>query len=130
MKYLLRKIISEQRTLIISLIALLFLNSNGFSQIQGGVFDQKGQGIVNALIKASDVDGKLIDTARSDKRGFYMFKGLKPGKYKIQATAPGFLPAIFEDVEANEGDKEEPSRTNDISSATRLEIKMKPAKAP
>ncbi len=109
---------------------MLLFNSKALSQIQGGVIDQKGQGIANALIKATDSDGKIADTVRSDKRGFYMFKGLKPGKYKIQATAPGFLPAIYEDVLAIKEDQGEPSIANDISSAFRLEIKLKPAKTP
>lgn len=110
-------------------IILLFAVSS-FAQIQGGVFDQKGQGIPNVIIIATDSVRNVIDTVRSDKRGFYAFKGLKPGKYKIEAKAAGFLPRVYENVQANEEDPDEGIERDDVSSATRLEVVLKPAMVP
>jgi len=110
-------------------IMLMFAVS-GFAQIQGGVFDQKKQGIPNANVMATDTTGKVIDTVKSDKRGFYIFKGLRPGKYKIEAKALGFLTAVFENIQANKEDPDEGIGRDDISSATRLEIVLKPANVP
>lgn len=115
-------------TLSFGIILLFVINS--FAQIQGGVFDQKKEGIPNAIIIATDSARNFIDTVRSDKRGFYAFKGLKPGKYKIEAKAPGFMTAVFENIQANQEDPDEGIDRDDISSATRLEIVLKPAKVP
>ena len=115
-------------TLSFGIILLFVINS--FAQIQGGVFDQKKEGIPNAIIIATDSARNFIDTVRSDKRGFYAFKGLKPGKYKIEAKAPGCMTAVFENIQANQEDPDEGIDRDDISSATRLEIVLKPAKVP
>jgi hypothetical protein len=102
----------------------------GFTQIQGGVFDQKKTGISNALVLASDTSGKIIDSVRSDIRGFYLFSGLTPGKYRIEANAKGFLPTVHENVIANKEYPFDVNTRNDISNATRLEIILKPEKVP
>ena len=107
---------------------ILFIASKGLAQIQGGVFDQKKDGIANAIIIAIDSSRNFTDTVRTDERGFYSFKGLKAGKYKIEAKAPGFLTSIFRNIEAREEADDDIIRT-DISNATRLEIVLKPAKA-
>jgi hypothetical protein len=109
---------------------ILFLTFRSFAQIQGGVFDPAGKGIPNAMIIAIDSVRLATDTVHTDKRGFYSFKGLKAGKYKIEAKAPGFITALFENVEANEEEKDEGIDRDDISSATRLEIVLKPQKPP
>jgi len=98
----------------------------GFTQIQGGVFDGKKQGIANTLIIASDTSGKVIDSVRADKRGFYLFNGLTPGMYRIEAKAKGFHPSVHENIIANKGSSLDPNTRNDISNATRLEIYLKP----
>lgn len=98
----------------------------GFTQIQGGVFDGKKQGIANALIIASDTSDKVVDSVRSDKRGFYIFNGLTPGIYRIEAKAKGFQESVHENIIANKGASMDPNTRNDISNATRLEIYLKP----
>ena len=116
------------KRITLSLGTILLFAVSGFAQIEGGVFDQKGQGVPNAMIIATDSIRNVIDTVRSDKRGFYIFKGLRPGKYKIEAKAAGFRTGVFENIQANEEDPDEGIERADISSATRLEIVMKPAK--
>jgi len=111
-------------------VIILFTAAKAFAQIQGGVFDQKGQGIANATIIAIDSTKGSRDTVRTDNRGFYAFKGLKTGKYKIEAKAPGFLSSVFTNIEAREERLDDDIVRTDISNATRLEIYLKPEKVP
>lgn len=83
----------NKKILLYGLIHLLIINA--FGQVEGDVVDQKDIAITNSVIIATDSTGKIVDTAKTDQRGFYFFKGLKPGKYKIEAKAPGFLPAVL-----------------------------------
>ena len=119
-----------KRTIILFGITFLF-DANGFTQIQGGVFDQKGQGLPNAIIIATDSTGNIIDSVRSDKRGFYAFMHLTKGKYKIEAKIAGFLPRVYNNIEViKEESHAVTNERNDISSATRLEIILRPVKVP
>jgi len=77
--------------LLLGMIHLLFLTAS--SQVEGDVTDPKEIAITNAVITATDTTGKIVDTVKTDERGFYLFEKLKPGKYTIEAKAPGFLPA-------------------------------------
>lgn len=118
------------RKILISAIILLMLTMKGFTQIQGGVLTEKKQGIPNALIIAKDTIGNVVDSVRSDKRGFYSFKSLKKGKYNIEANATGFDTKTFKNIEVINEEPSEESGRNDISGATRLEIVLSPAKIP
>jgi len=109
------------------IIILLSIINKAFSQIEGAVIDKKRIAIVNAVIVLSDTTGKPIDTVLSDNRGGYFFKGLKPGKYVIEAKASNFQSAIYKNVvitsppeESNEGD--------DTYYAIRLDIILTPLK--
>lgn len=79
---------------IIFLGLLPLFSSNAFGQLEGDVLDQSGKVITIAIVIATDSTGKVVDTAKTDERGFYFFKTLQPGKYKIEAKAPGFQPTI------------------------------------
>ena len=113
--------------ILILLTIILIFTIKGFAQIQGGVYSEKKQVIPNALIIAKDTVGNIIDSVRSDKRGFYTFKILKKGKYNIEATATGFAVISYKNIEVrNEEPSEEQPGRNDISGATRLEIYLVP----
>ena len=109
---------------------ILSTAAKGSAQIQGGVFDPTEKGIANAMVIAIDSTRGFADTVKTDNRGFYSFRGLKPGKYKIEAKAPGFLSSVFSNIEAREEGPDDDVVRNDISNATRLEIVLKPAKVP
>jgi hypothetical protein len=102
----------------------------GHSQIQGGVLNEKKQGIADALLIARDTVGNIIDSVRSDKRGFYTFKLLKKGKYNIEASAIGFTLKVFKNIEVINEEPAEKNERDDISGATRLEIVLTPTKTP
>lgn len=96
------------------------------AQIEGDVVGQKGIGVSDATLTATDVNGKVVATVKSDKRGFYQFKGLKIGKYKIEVKAAGFRPAVVENVAVNTEEADDEIERDDVSGATRLNIKLTP----
>lgn len=118
------------KKILISIAITLMFSIKGFSQIQGGVFNEKKEGIPNALLIAKDTIGNIIDSVRSDKRGFYGFKLLKKGKYNIEAIASGFTLKVFKNIEVLNEEPEEQTERNDISGATRLEIILSSSKIP
>jgi hypothetical protein len=112
----------------IALIAFL-INTKVLSQIEGIVIDKTKLAINNATVIVNDTTGKAIDTVKSDKRGGYVFKGLKPGKYNVEAKAPGFQTAIFKSIIVStppEGTDE----SDDTYYAIRLDITLTPIKSP
>lgn len=118
------------KKVLISITIILMFTITGHSQIQGGVFNEKKEGIPNALLIAKDTVGNIVDSVRSDKRGFYAFKILKKGKYNIEVNASGFNSKIFKNIEVLNEEPEEQIGRNDISGATRLEIFLSPSKNP
>lgn len=64
-------------------------------QIEGQVIDQKEKGMPNISVTVRDTNGKVLGTAKSDNVGYFGFKGLKPGKYKVETKATGFRPASY-----------------------------------
>ena len=113
---------------IILFVIMLSFTPNAFAQIQGDVVDTKDKGIANSMIVAIDSIAKVTDTVRSDKRGFYEFKNLKPGKYKIEVKANGFKAVVIENIIVKEGDVG--IFEIDLYRGQRLDIILTPAKVP
>jgi hypothetical protein len=118
------------RKAIVSSGILLLFALKGFAQIQGGVYDEKKQGIPNALLIARDTTVKILDSVSTNKRGYYSFKSLKKGKYNIEVKASGFNSRIYESIEVINEEPLEKNAIRDISGATRLEIFLTPVKVP
>jgi carboxypeptidase family protein len=116
------------RKIAIPIAIILMFTITGHSQIQGGVYNENKQGIANTLLLARDTVGNIMDSVRSDKRGFYSFKSLKKGKYNIEANATGFTSKSFKNIEVINEEPAEQIGRDDISGATRLEIVLTPAK--
>jgi hypothetical protein len=129
---LIKPLMNSFRKIIPLLTAMMLMFvMKGLSQIQGGVYDEKKQGIPNALIIAKDTIGNIIDSVRSDERGFYNFKILKKGKYNLEAKATGFTLKVYKNIEViNEEPAQAVTEYNDVSGATRLEIVLSPANKP
>lgn len=66
--------------------------------ISGHVLDASGAAVPNAKIQAVNVDTKEITTATSDRAGAYSVPFLRPGNYRINATAEGFKQHVRENV--------------------------------
>jgi len=113
---------------IIFLGLMWLVTLNSYAQIQGDVVDTREKGIPNAMIIATDSLTRSADTVKSDHRGFYEFKNLKPGKYKIEVKAAGFKTALFENIIVKEGDIG--AYEIDLYRGQRLDITLSPAKLP
>ena len=117
------KLLVKLRTVLLTASIFLFTGKLQ-AQMEGSVRDQNDQGIIKASIVATDSTGKVIDTASTDKRGFYRLTKLKPGKYNIEVKAEGFTPAVFKAVEV----EKELKMTSDWDHtyyAVRLDITLK-----
>ena len=97
------------------------------SQIEGDVRNNNDKPIVKAVILAMDTTKKVIDSVLSAEDGFYSFNKLKPGIYLIEAKAAGFESRLYKNVIARENFLD-PDDGRDLSSATRLQIVLFPAK--
>ena len=98
-------------------------------QIEGNIVDLKNSRMPDVIVIAADSVTNISDTVWSDKRGFYFFKRLKPGKYKLVAKTPGYDPNVSKYIlvsappaKSDEGD--------DTYYAIRYDITLVPAKVP
>ena len=77
-------------------LALFFCVAAGFGQdlddvtISGRLADSNGLAVVGAKVTATETITGVERTAVSDDDGRYRFIKLKPGTYKVKATATGF----------------------------------------
>jgi hypothetical protein len=75
--------------LTVALTASLAFAQQARGSLRGLVTDELGAAIVGANITLTDAAGGQKKTTTNGE-GVYTFSGLTPGKYVIQATAPGF----------------------------------------
>jgi len=108
--------------------AVLTISLGSYGQIHGDILDTNDKGIPNALIIATDSITHVADTVKPDKRGFYEFKNLKPGKYRMEVKATGFKSAIVEDIKVKDGDTG--IMELDIYRGQRIDVTLSPAKLP
>jgi hypothetical protein len=66
--------------------------------LRGLITDELGAVIVGANVTLTDANG-VQKKATSNGEGVYSFSGLAPGKYSLQAIAPGFAPSDSKDVD-------------------------------
>ncbi len=69
------------------------------ARVCGRVADRTGHVIVDAVIELIDTDRNVRRTAQTDTHGFYFFPDVRPGNYRIQASASGFESLSVTDVE-------------------------------
>jgi hypothetical protein len=58
--------------------------------ISGHVLDSSGAAVPNAKVQATSADTNEVSTATTDNSGSYTIPLLRPGRYKLTATAQGF----------------------------------------
>ena len=117
-----------QKPIVLMLITLIVTN-RGFAQIEGNVTDSAGKAIPNTTVIAFDAIRNTADTIISDNGGYFAYKNLKRGKYRVVAKASGYQNIVYENVNVNNETPAEGNRISDISGAYWLEIVLKPAKA-
>src|SRR5215211_2797042 len=84
--------------LLIVLTAVLAAAQQARGTLRGLITDELGAAIVGANVTLTDATGVEKKTT-SNGEGVYNFAGLAPGKYTLQAVAPGFAPSESKEVE-------------------------------
>jgi len=77
------------------LFLLLLCPAVAFGQTETGaiigtITDQHGAALANAIVTVTDVNSNVSQTYKTNDEGFYEAPFLKPGTYKVSATAEGF----------------------------------------
>ena len=93
---IIRKIVSLGLT--VALAATLALAQQNRGSLRGLVTDELGAAIVGATITITDANGAQKKTTTNGE-GIYTFTALAPGKYVLQATAPGFANAQDREID-------------------------------
>src|SRR5215207_9047098 len=84
--------------LFIMLTAALAAAQQARGTLRGLITDELGSVIVGANVTLTDATGAQKKTTTNGE-GVYNFVGLAPGKYTLQAVAPGFAPSESKDVD-------------------------------
>jgi Carboxypeptidase regulatory-like domain len=84
--------------LLVALTATFVFAQQARGSLRGLITDELGAAIVGADVTLTDSTGAQKKTTTNDQ-GVYTFSGLAPGKYVVQAIAPGF--SVSEDREVN-----------------------------
>src|SRR5215203_4280470 len=84
--------------LFIILTAAVATAQQGRGTLRGLITDELGAAIVGANVTVTDATGAQKKTTTNGE-GVYTFTGLAPGKYTLQAIAPGFAPSESKEVD-------------------------------
>ena len=85
-------------SLVIVLGAALVAAQQSRGSLRGLITDELGAAIVGANVTLTDASGAQKKTTTNGE-GVYTFAGLSPGKYTLQAAAPGFAPSENKEVD-------------------------------
>jgi Carboxypeptidase regulatory-like domain/TonB dependent receptor len=94
--------------LMLALAAFIAIPSTLHAQtvtgtILGNILDSSGAAIANAQITITNQDTGVVRESASTGDGIYNVPSLLPGKYTVEAKAPGFTPTGVKDVVVNVG---------------------------
>ena len=79
-------------TLVITVAASPAFSQQNSAALRGRISDELNASIVGASVTITDAKGQTKTTV-SNNEGTYVFSGLAPGKYMLQAAAKGFAPS-------------------------------------
>src|ERR1051325_2817672 len=85
-------------SLFLILTAALVTAQQTRGTLRGSITDELGAVIVGANVTLTDASGAQ-KKATTNGEGVYNFAGLAPGKYTLQAAAPGFAPSDTKEVD-------------------------------
>jgi|SRR5215475_2224435 len=109
------------KSLQIGLMGFLLCVANawaGPASIQGVVTDAKGRPIKGADVRVESRDGKqLFNTVKTDGKGRYVSKGLRPGVYRVSLVVNGAVKASITNTSTR------------ADQATQLNFDLKPVAA-
>jgi len=76
--------------LLFSLAVSSVLAQSETATISGQVVDPSGFSITGAQVKLVDIDRDSTSSAITNNSGLYTFPSVKPGRYRMEVSAPGF----------------------------------------
>src|SRR5437764_390372 len=87
------------RAILVWMMSLVLCGVIAFAQFEtatltGTITDSAGAVVPNANIKATNEATNIETTAVANGEGRYLFPNLRPGSYRVIATAPGFKQAV------------------------------------
>lgn len=85
--------------LVMMLAGLVFGQSASTGTIAGVVTDPSGAVIPGATVELEDTATRVKRSTTTNEAGRYVFVGVLPGRYNLQATAAGFKPVTVPGVE-------------------------------
>src|SRR5438876_6021209 len=93
----------RKSVVVISLLSVLVLCTQAFSQssnagLSGNVSDRANALIPGATVTATNADTGVKSTGLTDETGTYNIPSLLPGLYTVSAELPGFQTRTYTDV--------------------------------
>lgn len=88
--------------LIVPLASVLVAAQQARGMLRGVITDELGAVLVGANVTLTDASGVQKKTT-TNAEGIYNYAGLAPGKYTLQANAPGFAPSEEKQVDVTAG---------------------------
>ncbi|HEU4710501.1 MAG TPA: carboxypeptidase regulatory-like domain-containing protein [Pyrinomonadaceae bacterium] len=88
--------------LLVLLASVLAVAQQARGTLRGVIIDELGAVIVGANVTLTDTSGAQKKTT-TNAEGVYTFNGLAPGKYSLQANAPGFAPSDEKQIDVTAG---------------------------
>lgn len=79
--------------------------ADGAAMLSGIVRDASGAPQMGALVQVLSPDARIIATGITDLRGRYKIGNLKPGSYRLRASAALFLPAEKDHLKVQSGSR-------------------------
>ena len=122
LKSLPRRICSLSLIILLSTALIAAQQSRG--SLRGLITDELGAVMVGVNVTLTDATGTQKKTTTNGE-GVYTFAGLAPGKYTLQAVAPGFAPS-----ESKEVDVTNARQTIDLTLRVTIEEKVTVAETP
>ncbi len=83
-------------TLAAATVSAQVQTQNG--RIQGEVSDSSGAYIPDATVEADEVATQTVSTSTTDRTGHFEFPSLKPGRYVVKISKPGFATTVQENL--------------------------------
>src|SRR6266436_7963380 len=90
---------------VVALSATLLTAQQNRGTLRGLVADEFGAALVGATVTLIDESGAQKNTT-SNGEGIYIFNGLAPGKYFVQASAKGFATSDAAEVNLTAGQRQ------------------------
>lgn len=67
--------------------------------LNGVVTDRSGASVAGAILEITNLETQIKRSTVSSQSGSYQFPQVAPGRYKLQASAPGFSARVVENIE-------------------------------